>query len=241
MCAALRGNMPLLWRTGVPQRAGGIVSHLHAKLLRRRAMIAILHIHRHFFMGSTTFGYHRSEDRIWLSHSGWKERIWLTRRMTQMILRQLGLLLEKQQQDTAPDAGRAAREHEAAINQPASGNKPLQVGQERVAQAEIASYLLCTGLITLEMGPHIDLQLQTGAGVRTIRFDREGLHRWLHAFLLVLKQADWNLPDVPEWLSRSYLPAALRAIWEGPLPENLDDEDEGPDNLPPAAPPPAKG
>lgn len=192
-------------------------------------------------MGSTTFGYQRSEDRIWLSHTGWKERVWLTRRMTHSILRQLGLLLEKNK-DAPPDAAKAAREHEAAINQPTSGNQPMKVGQDKPAHAEAASYLLCTGMLTIEMGKYIDIQLQTSAGVRPIRFDREGMHRWLHAFFLVLKQANWNLPDVPEWISRNYLPQALRAIWERELPDHLDDEEsDDPDIPPPAAPPPTGG
>ena len=46
---------------------------------------------------------------------------------------------------------------------------------------------------------------------------------------MVLQHASWNLPALPEWVTRSYLPPALRAILTQPAPGTWSEEtDEDP-------------
>ena len=187
-------------------------------------------------MSSTTFGYNAAEDRIWMSNSLWSERLWITRNSAQQILHLVGKVLEDSAKGQEPHPGaRAAREHDAAINRPQMRQGPaLQMGRETAAASAQHAYVLIGGVTLTMAGPNADLSLHTPAGDRTMAFDREGLHRWLHAFYAVIKQTDWALSSLPPWITGSYLPPALRAIFEAPIVDLTDDDG---DDLPPTSPP----
>ena len=190
-------------------------------------------------MSSTTFGYNAAEDRIWMSNSLWNERLWITRSSAQQMLRLVGKVLEDSAKGEGPHGARAAREHDAAINRPQMSQGPaLQMGRETAATSAQHAYVLINGVTLTMAGPNADLSLHTPVGNRTMSFDREGLHRWLHAFYAVIKQTDWTLSDLPQWITGSYLPPVLKAILEAPI---IDLNDDDADDLPPAPPPPGKG
>ncbi len=186
-------------------------------------------------MGTSTFGYNSKEDRIWVSNSAWKERIWITRRQVQDMLGTLARTLEQAATGEGDSQELAGRAHDAAINHAPAGTsgKPLQLGRDTAAQAAEADYLLCTGMLAIRGMDGVQVQLQTPQGTRVIKFDVASMHRWAHALLLVIRQADWDLPQVPAWLARSYLPPALQAILDQPLP-GLEDEDPDDEGYPPA-------
>ena len=179
-------------------------------------------------MATTTFGYNPAEDRIWMSCSLWQgERLWITRHCAQNIRQAVCQVLEQSAPGDAQSSpgDRAAAEHDAAINRPTVTGPAMQTGRD-TSQAEGAPsfvYLLCTSAMVSAGVQDASLSFQTRQGARDIAFDREGLHRWLRGLHMVLQHANWNLPTPPEWVTRSYLPAALQAILTQPAPDGLDD------------------
>ena len=74
------------------------------------------------------------------------------------------------------------------------------------------------------------LVFHTPAGQRRLRLSGTGLHRWLHALHMVVQGTDWaDWPAPPDWLTRSYLPPALKSLLTlPPAGAGPDDEaDEG--------------
>lgn len=184
-------------------------------------------------MATTTFGYNPVEDRVWMACSVWEHRLWITRRGAQEVMQAVCRVLE-QSASGAPGAAapeRAAAEHDAAINRPSvTGGPAMQTGRNEAPRPQSASgmqYLLCTSARVSAGSQEAGLSFQTPQGELAIAFDREGLHRWLRGMYMVLQHADWNLPPLPEWVTRSYLPAALRAILVPPAPGTLRDEADG--------------
>lgn len=187
-------------------------------------------------MATTTFGYNPVEDRMWMACSMWRhERLWITRRCAQEVMQAVCRVLEQSVADAlgADAPARAAAEHDAAINRPSvTGLMSMQTGRDDSVQAAGIStmqYVLCTSVKVSAGADEAGLSFQTPASELTIAFDREGLHRWLHGMYMVLQHASWNLPALPEWVTRSYLPPALRAILTQPAPGTWSEEtDEDP-------------
>ena len=135
--------------------------------------------------------------------------------------------------DPAVDArARAASEHDAAINRPTTTGLAMQTGRDthQADAGSLVQYLLCTSAVVSAGSQEASLVFRTPEGERSILFNREGLHRWLRGLYLVLQHAGWNLPQPPEWVTRSYLPPALRAILTQPAPDWTDDEEGGGEN-----------
>lgn len=190
-------------------------------------------------MATTTFGYNPVEDRVWMACSLWQhERLWMTRRCAQEVTQAVCRVLE-QSAAGAPEADaptRAAAEHDAAINRPSVSGPSMQTGRDDGAQAAGAPavhYRLCTAARVSADAQEAALSFQTPGGELAIVFDREGLHRWLRGMYMVLQHANWNLPPLPDWVTRSYLPPALRALLIPAAPGSLPDDD-APDEEPPA-------
>ncbi len=188
-------------------------------------------------MATTTFGYNPVEDRVWMSCSIWQdERLWITRQCAQNIMQTVCEVLEQSAPgDPVVDAPkRATFEHDAAINRPTTSGPAMQTGRD-THQADAAfpvHYLLCTSAMVSAGSEDASLVFRTPEGERSILFNREGLHRWLRGLYLVLRHANWNLPQPPEWVTRSYLPPALRAILTQPAPDWTDDEEDDGENPP---------
>lgn len=183
-------------------------------------------------MATTTFGYNPVEDRVWMSCSIWQEeRLWITRQCAQHIMQTVCEVLEQSALgDPAVDArARAASEHDAAINRPTTTGLAMQTGRDthQADAGSLVQYLLCTSAVVSAGSQEASLVFRTPEGERSILFNREGLHRWLRGLYLVLQHTGWNLPQPPEWVTRSYLPPALRAILTQPAPDWTDDEEEG--------------
>ncbi len=186
---------------------------------------------------SSTFGYNSVEDRIWLSNSSWQNRLWLTRKHCKELLRAITQTLQGAYTD-APELPTEdiEREHDNAINRPSnSTGAVLHVGRDTIKQTSV-SYALCTRITLIQYSNRFELALSASKTDYRMMFSREELHRFLRALYLILKQTDWQLPQPPRWLTRSYLPAALQKILQAPLPENLDcdiDDYEADSNEPP--------
>ena len=190
---------------------------------------------------STTFGYNAPEDRIWLACAAWPERLWLTRRMVRAVLQAAVSALEADPPalpsgaDARPAAERAAAEHDASLNQPQPGEqgRALQMGREAANAPALQHAVLCTQFALEAAGAQHDLVFHTPAGQRRLRLSGTGLHRWLHALHMVLRGTDWaDWPAAPDWLTRSYLPPALKSLLTlppgGPGPDDEADEGDAP-------------
>lgn len=177
-------------------------------------------------MGSSTFGYHIVEDRIWLSNSAWQNRLWLTRKNAKNLLRLISRLLQGTYAGAEEMPIKAIeREHDDAINRPSNmAGATLQIGQETAAEQSAIHFVLCTRIAIIKTAENFELVLHASETEYRMLFSREELHRFLRALYLILKQTDWQLPQPPKWLTRSYLPAALQKILQAPLSENLDDD-----------------
>ena len=169
---------------------------------------------------STTFGYNVSEDRIWISCAAWPQRVWITRRLARAMVQAVVGVLESAAA-TSPAAAarpateRAAAAHDASLNQPQPGEqgRALQMGREAANAPALQTAVLCTQFALQPAGAHHDLVFHTPAGQRRLRLSGTGLHRWLHALHMVVQGTDWaDWPAPPDWLTRSYLPPALKSL-----------------------------
>lgn len=184
---------------------------------------------------STTFGYNVSEDRIWISCAAWPQRVWITRRLARAMVQAVVGVLESAEApaaDARPAAERAAAAHDASLNQPQPGEqgRALQMGREAANAPALQTAVLCTQFALQPAGAHHDLVFHTPAGQRRLRLSGTGLHRWLHALHMVVQGTDWaDWPAPPDWLTRSYLPPALKSLLTlPPAGAGPDDEaDEG--------------
>jgi hypothetical protein len=181
---------------------------------------------------STTFGYNATEDRLWMSCSAWPQRIWITRRMTGDILRAVARAIEDGAAESASPlplsqpaapavaaAERAATEHDAAINRPppGEGGYALRMGSEAANAAPLKEAPLCVRFSLTRRGPMTDLTFHAATGEWRLHLSRTGLHRWLHALHLVIGPTRWHEGLArPDWLTRSYLPPALKALLTAP-------------------------
>lgn len=187
-------------------------------------------------MASTTFGYDKREDRVWLSFDDKTPRLWLTRRMVSHLL---GPMLQPFEvaspggQGGAQAAMRVALEHEIAMNEPLPGETtvPLKMGTETEHDRPDTGYTLCTGL-TASFDPQMcRLTFMTDEGERRLHINRVAMHRWLRGLHMVMQHGDWGL-NAPEWLTRSCLPESMRALVQ-------DATSKPPPSAPPKMPPDA--
>lgn len=170
-------------------------------------------------MGSTTFGYDQSEDRVWMSFNDDTPRLWLTRRLLTHLLGPMLHPFEEAApgaQGGASPAVRAELEHQLAINErmPGEQDVPMRIGLASAADACNAEHLLCTGLTASFDASHCRLEFATPEGPRVVQTGRVGMHRWLRGLHLVAQHAGWAVPT-PAWLSQSRLPDAVRALVDG--------------------------
>ena len=169
-------------------------------------------------MLSFSFAYDAKQDRIWLRLNDQDELMWLTRRLTVFLLTQAaerfaqsagGGLNGLVKKDQAVEL-----EHELAVTEPDEGavGTPVQMGSQSPPEAMRANGLLCERITLSSNANGAQLQLLTGEEQRVINLSRAGFHRFLRALLLVANRVKWDLPPVPQWLTRNYLPSALQGV-----------------------------
>lgn len=177
-------------------------------------------------MLTTTFGYHPSQDRIWMTLGQPDERLWLTRRLAAYLLGAMSRQLEQSTpgaQAGADAPTRARIEHEMAFNEPPSpvsaptapAQQALRLGQETREVTDQATYFLCERIrttVTPQGQCELAFAIEDGSE-RNIRLSRSGLHRWLRALLMVVRQAQWlEALEPPQWLQQSLLPPSLQEM-----------------------------
>lgn len=179
-------------------------------------------------MTTTTFGYHATQDRIWMRVHEQDTTVWFTRRMVRSILGPMLKLFEDStpgQQGGAAPRARASIEHQLSLHEAAPGQRPAQIraGREQPGQESDPQRRLCTRITTQAAPQGVTLNFETGAGPLVLRLSRKGMHLWYRGLALVLPQTHWNLPEpLPEWLQEPMTPAAVRDLLDRPLPPDLD-------------------
>lgn len=157
-------------------------------------------------MTQLTLGYSDSEDRLWLIFTDDGSQLWLTRRMTLVLLQHLAERMTISCPGAAPDLSlkpeiRVALEFEAAHE---ADHDPLpqesqQQGNKADTQAQGSVHVISS--ITLKMGSS-QVQLITNAPgyQRTLCMSRAEAHRMLGALARRSQSAGWNMPNLPPWL-----------------------------------------
>ena len=158
-------------------------------------------------MTQLTLGYSDSEDRLWLVFPDDGTQLWLTRRMTQILLQHLA----QQMTASCPSADplislkpevRVALEFEAAHESehdpvpPAAGKSTAGHGN---AVNPGAIHVISS--ITLKMNAsQVRLEANAPGYSRVLGMTRAEAHRMLGALARRSKAAGWNLADLPAWL-----------------------------------------
>lgn len=190
-------------------------------------------------MLSFSFAYDAKQDRIWLRLNDKDELVWLTRRLSVFLLTQAaerfaqsagGGLDGLVKKDQAVEL-----EHELAVTEPDEGavGTPVQIGSQSPPEEMRASGLLCERITLSSNTNGAQLQLLTGDEQRVINLSRAGFHRFLRALLLVANRVKWDLPPVPQWLSRNYLPSALQGVVDSAMNGTELSDGDAPDEASP--------
>lgn len=182
-------------------------------------------------MTTTTFGFDAVQDRIWMRVHEADQTIWLTRRMVTVILGPMVQAFEKStpgEQGGAAAPARAALEHQLALHETAPGQPAAQIRAGRVPPSADSDpqHRLCTRVNAQTNSQTMTMAFDTPSGEVTLQLSRKGMHLWLRGLSLVLKQAQWAIPQaMPPWLSSGLMPAAMQQLIDQPLPDGLDDDD----------------
>jgi hypothetical protein len=156
-------------------------------------------------MTQLTLGYSDSEDRLWLIFTDDGSQLWLTRRMTLVLLQHLSERMTISCPGAAPDVSlkpeiRVALEFEAAHE---TEHDPIPQGQPQGGKPEgqPQGSVHVVSSITLKMGSS-QVQLMTNAPgyQRTLCMSRAEAHRMLGALARRSQSAGWNMPNLPAWL-----------------------------------------
>lgn len=181
---------------------------------------------------TTTFGYHPSQDRIWMRVHEQDITIWLTRRMVRSIVGPMLKVFEAStpgQQGGAAPRARASIEHQLSLHETAPGQKPAQIraGHEQPSEESDPQERLCTQITTQATAQTVTLNFETSAGPLSLRLSRQGMHLWYRGLAMVIRQAQWDLQEaMPDWLQTSMTPPAVQALIDNPLPP--EPEEPGP-------------
>ncbi len=183
-------------------------------------------------MLSFSFAYDQREDRICLRLGDGDEMVWITRRLARFLLTQAaerfaesaGSGISGYAQAKAP----VEMEHELAVTEPDQGQEgsPVRITPGKFEDTEKANATLCERITLTSHAHGVEVRLVTGDAVRTLGLSRAGFHRLLRALWLVANRVRWDLPEVPPWLRKSYLPAGLQGVVDRALHAAEQDPDE---------------
>jgi hypothetical protein len=179
---------------------------------------------------TTTFGFDAVQDRIWMRVHEIDQTVWLTRRMVTVIL---GPIVQAFENATPGEQGgsaapaRAALEHELSLHETAPGQAPPQIRAGHVPRSEDSDpqHRLCTRMHAQANNQSMTMTFETASGPLAVQLSRRGMHLWLRGLSMVLKQAQWGIPQaLPQWLDAGLMPSALQALIAKPLPGDLDND-----------------
>lgn len=158
-------------------------------------------------MTQLTLGYSDSEDRLWLVFPDDGTQLWLTRRMTQVLLQHLAQQMTASCPGAAPTVSlkpevRVALEFEAA-HEAEHDPVPQQTGKSSSSNGGTggAGTIHVISSITLKMNAsQVRLEANAPGYSRVLGMTRAEAHRMLGALARRSKAAGWNIADLPPWL-----------------------------------------
>lgn len=165
-------------------------------------------------MTQLTFGYSDSEDRIWLLFSDNGTQLWLTRRLTNMLLVHLADRMEKtcpggEMQGSLRASTRVALEHEAAHepppDAPEEGDGVAATGQQQGPKEPHAPpvpgniHRLSSISMSLR-GNLVRFDFIAPGFSRAMDLTRGETHKLLGALTRRAAASEWNLLNLPLWL-----------------------------------------
>jgi hypothetical protein len=181
---------------------------------------------------TTTFGFDALQDRIWMRVHEVDQTVWLTRRMVVVILGPMVQAFENAtpgEQGGAAAPARAALEHELALHETAPGQPAAQIRAGHVPPSADSDpqARLCTRINAQTNNQSMVMTFDTASGPLALQLSRKGMHLWLRGLAMVLKHAQWGMPQaLPQWLDAGLMPPAMQALIDKPLPDDLDDDAE---------------
>jgi hypothetical protein len=178
---------------------------------------------------TTTFGFNPTQDRIWMKLHEQDCTVWFTRRMVRNIVGPMLKAFEEAtpgQQGGASPRARASIEHDLSLHEAAPGQSAPQIRAGREVPSEEADpqQQLCTRITTQTTSQQVTMNFETPAGPVVLTLNRKGMHLWFKGLSMVLKQTQWDLPPLPDWLQAGVMPPAVQAFISKPLPGDLDKE-----------------
>ena len=182
---------------------------------------------------TTTFGFDATQDRIWMRVHELDQTIWLTRRMVTVILGPLVQAFENATpgaQGGAAAPARAALEHGLALHESAPGDAVAQIraGQVPPSLDSDPQQGLCTRINARASDQDMVMTFETASGPMGLKLSRKGMHLWLRGLVMVLKQAQWGMPQaLPTWLDTGLLPPAIQALFDRSAPMDPADPHPG--------------
>lgn len=158
-------------------------------------------------MTQITLGYSDSEDRLWLIFASDATQLWLTRRMTEVLILRMAERMTISCPGAAMDASlqaevRVALEHEAAheIDDTPGPVKEHAAHSPSPPAAPGSIYRINSFNLTVSTNQILLEALAPGFN-RRLTMNRAEAHRFLAALARRAKAADWNLPNLPPWLT----------------------------------------
>lgn len=172
---------------------------------------------------SLSFTYFEAEDRLLVVMQPGHHKLWLTRYLTQSILRDIAALFARMVPgEGVPGAGtvtqRIALEHRMAMNeedladQPASAPPGVIFSHESPARPAAGTVPVCTGLDAKAGSDFASISFTVGDSQINVRQSRPGFHRFLRTLALCADKAGWQIQDVPPWLTQSLVQDLLGAL-----------------------------
>ncbi len=171
---------------------------------------------------SLSFTYFEAEDRLLVLIQPGGHQLWLTRYLTQSILRDIAALFARAVPgEGVPGAGsseqRIALEHRMAMNEEDLADQPGMGGGMKFAHNSPAlpasgSIPVCTGLDAQAGSDYASISFTVGPQNINMRQSRAGFHRFLRTLALCADKAGWQIQGVPGWLTQSLLTDLLGTL-----------------------------
>lgn len=152
-------------------------------------------------------GYDDIEDRVWLK-TGDHPTYWIPRRLLGRFIAKAGSRLETTVPggsipNALPPEKRILIDHAEALSDTPEG-QPVMPKNRSPSPSKTEACPRVTTTMTIS-AKDTDWQIGLVSADGTVHFslNRLGLHRFLGALIFAVKQADWGLEGIPQWLSGS--------------------------------------
>lgn len=151
-----------------------------------------------------TLGYSKKQDRVWLKSGD--QVYWLTRRLIRQLLGPCAAALEQSAPpavipNALPSTDRVAMDHSEAVGDNIDGNPGLEMDKVRASDDALANGRLMTVLAVNVDNMKWTLEFRDDRIKYSLLLNRLELHRFLGAIIKVLSDAEWDLGDLPSWLT----------------------------------------